>query len=445
MARTIRRFVVPLVLLALLGVIASGLLRPDQPRTSSQRVAALAADLRCPVCKSTSVADSPSETAREMRTEITEQVAAGRTDQQVVDYYVNRYGPWIELSPPVKDAWLLWLLPVAVGVAGAGAIVLLRRRRRPRMTGLPEAWVARVQQDLDTLQQDGATGAAETPLRLREHRDATLRDLADLQQQEEAGEIAPHVAAALREQYTREAALALQAMDEARGQTARPAPTPAERRSNVRRTRRRVAFGGVALGLAIAGALLTTSLVRRPPGAFVTGFEVSNPTSTSRTPTGVPTAQPGPVNLQLPELDAAIKREPGPGAQLVAAHRLLNSGDLSGAMAGYTAVLRSTQDPQLTAAASTHAGWLVSVDGNPRSGSQLVQEGLRLVPDQPEALWLLAQIRLNSLNDPQGAVAPLRQLQRRPDLPGQVRTDVARLLRQAQTPRSAAPSAKAGP
>ena len=94
----------------------------------------VAAQLRCVVCQNLSVADSPSETANQMRQIIRERLAAGESPAQVREYFVQKYGQWILLSPPKEGFNLLvWVVPF-VGL-GAGlvfvAIVLRRWSRKP--------------------------------------------------------------------------------------------------------------------------------------------------------------------------------------------------------------------------------------------------------------------------------------------------------------------------
>lgn len=113
-------------------VIVVGLLTaPPQP---ADRVEALASRLRCPVCQSVSVAESPSETARAMREIIAQQVAEGRSDEEIVAFFVDRYGEWVILAPPARGGTLaLWLLPPAVLLIGV--VLATGRRRRLRLPG----------------------------------------------------------------------------------------------------------------------------------------------------------------------------------------------------------------------------------------------------------------------------------------------------------------------
>lgn len=118
---------VAVLIVGLLAVSAIGLFGAEPSPTN--RAQALEQRLRCPVCKSVSIADSPSSTASAMRRDVEHQVAAGRSDNQVIGYFRSRYGDWLLLDPPTHGNTLwLWLLPLAG--AGAGIAVLVSRLRR---------------------------------------------------------------------------------------------------------------------------------------------------------------------------------------------------------------------------------------------------------------------------------------------------------------------------
>jgi cytochrome c-type biogenesis protein CcmH len=127
---TARATVALLVLLALVAAPAAAA-APDEAT-----VQAIAAQLRCVVCQSLAVADSPSETANQMRGVIRQRLADGETPEQVVAYFVDKYGLWILLAPPREGFNLLvWVAPFAgllIGLLVVGAVTL-RWRRRARL------------------------------------------------------------------------------------------------------------------------------------------------------------------------------------------------------------------------------------------------------------------------------------------------------------------------
>ena len=93
----------------------------------------IASKLRCPVCQNESVADSQSELSAQMRTVIRDKLAAGETEDQIVGYFVSRYGEWILLEPPRQGVlWFVWLAPVVALLGGAALVIAyLRRSVRP--------------------------------------------------------------------------------------------------------------------------------------------------------------------------------------------------------------------------------------------------------------------------------------------------------------------------
>jgi cytochrome c-type biogenesis protein CcmH len=101
-------------------------------------VDAVARHLRCVVCQNLSVADSPSEMARQMRDLVRERLAAGESAEQVKAYFVERYGEWVLLSPPAEGfALLAWALPLGALGGGIGVALLVLRRwtTRARTSG----------------------------------------------------------------------------------------------------------------------------------------------------------------------------------------------------------------------------------------------------------------------------------------------------------------------
>ena len=100
------------------------------------RVRAVASELRCPVCQGESIQDSPAALAQEMKAIVREQLAAGRTPDEVKAYFVEKYGEWILLRPKARG-WnvMVYLLPLLALVGGAA--VVARVTRRWSTTGTP--------------------------------------------------------------------------------------------------------------------------------------------------------------------------------------------------------------------------------------------------------------------------------------------------------------------
>ena len=126
-------------------------------RTLDERVHEISAGLRCPVCLNLSVADSPSNLAGEMRTEIETQLRSGRSPEQIRAFFIDRYGEWILLSPPAQGWNLLpWAVPIGGVVAGVALWAAFVRRRAPGTAGeVTETEHRRIEHDLADLEEPG--------------------------------------------------------------------------------------------------------------------------------------------------------------------------------------------------------------------------------------------------------------------------------------------------
>ncbi|MED5610283.1 MULTISPECIES: cytochrome c-type biogenesis protein [Pseudomonas] len=97
-----------------------------------QRFRDLTTELRCPKCQNQDIADSNAPIAADLRKQIYEQLQQGKSDEQIVDYMVDRYGDFVRYKPPVNSrTWLLWFGPAALlglGVLVVGVLVARRRR-----------------------------------------------------------------------------------------------------------------------------------------------------------------------------------------------------------------------------------------------------------------------------------------------------------------------------
>lgn len=120
------------ILAVLLAVSPVFALSPDEQLGDpalEHRARALSAQLRCLVCQNQSIDDSDAPLAKDLRTLVREQLTAGRTDAEIMDYVVARYGEYVLLKPGLSGGtMLLWGTPFAVLLIAGGAMLLRRRR-----------------------------------------------------------------------------------------------------------------------------------------------------------------------------------------------------------------------------------------------------------------------------------------------------------------------------
>ena len=85
-----------------------------------ERFNKLTEELRCLVCQNQNLADSDAPLAHDLRREVHEMVLAGRTNEQIKEFLVTRYGDFVLYRPPVqKNTYLLWLAPLVLLLIGA--------------------------------------------------------------------------------------------------------------------------------------------------------------------------------------------------------------------------------------------------------------------------------------------------------------------------------------
>ena len=107
---------------------------------NADRIRQLEEKLRCLVCQNQTLADSNAELAGDLRREVTDQVKAGKSDEQIIEYLVQRYGDFVLYDPPFRTrTLLLWVGPFVLLLVGAGALVLVLRRRRAAPEDAPLA------------------------------------------------------------------------------------------------------------------------------------------------------------------------------------------------------------------------------------------------------------------------------------------------------------------
>lgn len=96
------------------------------------RLVHISEELRCLVCQNESLAGSRADLALDLRREIRTMIKQGKTDQEIRDFLVSRYGDFVLYRPPVKPTtWLLWGGPFVLMLGGVAGLVAFLRRRKP--------------------------------------------------------------------------------------------------------------------------------------------------------------------------------------------------------------------------------------------------------------------------------------------------------------------------
>lgn len=104
----------------------------------------LTEQLRCLVCQNQTIADSNAELAQDLREQVREMLRAGRSDEEIAQYMVDRYGDFVLYKPPVRPStWLLWGGPFILLLLAVTAGGLVIRR-----------YVKRANQELDGDEED---------------------------------------------------------------------------------------------------------------------------------------------------------------------------------------------------------------------------------------------------------------------------------------------------
>lgn len=113
--------------------------QPVQEDPLDRAVLEIARDLRCAVCQNQPVSESNADLAKDMRQIIREQLQAGKSRNEIVDYFVARYGDYVLMKPPAaRSGLLLWLAPpLVVVILVLLAWFFLRKRTRTPVASSP--------------------------------------------------------------------------------------------------------------------------------------------------------------------------------------------------------------------------------------------------------------------------------------------------------------------
>ena len=122
-------------------LLIGGTIQQQDSIAIERRTTQVAAALRCPVCQGLSIQDSPAPLAIEMRNVVRDQIAAGKSNDEVKAYFVQKYGEWVLLEPaPHGFNLAIYVLPVLLLVGGAVFVWRLSRKwaRGRRVVPVPE-------------------------------------------------------------------------------------------------------------------------------------------------------------------------------------------------------------------------------------------------------------------------------------------------------------------
>ena len=280
--------------LFLLLLLFAGRLHAAPAPDLDDQTRAIATELRCVVCQNLSVADSPSEMAQQMRAIVREQVQAGKSPDQIKDFFVSKYGEWVLLKPKTTGfSALLWILPYVVLILGViVALWFVRRwvatKKSAQNTSTQSPVSQQVRTELmrhDVEQPDLEDSSTKAQL-LRE-RGRLRNEIADLDFDFQSGKLSESDYAGLKQEIESKASAVIQRLDSLpREPVSKPA---AAGKSSARKTkaiagqsqfrRWQIVAGGTFLmlfGLAL-GVMLTKAVRQRSSegdtitGDFLTG------------------------------------------------------------------------------------------------------------------------------------------------------------------------------
>lgn len=387
-------------------VIGSGVLS-SAPPTAQQRAQSIESSLRCPSCEDLSVAESSASTAVTVRATVTQMIAEGKTNQQIVDYLVARYGPSMVLDPPASGwSLLVWLLPLLGGMAALAVLVTVLIRRRD----ITDSGLA-----------DGGEGPALTVEEVSERRRFLTQSLADADAEYLAGDLSDADYLALRHRDM----LRLASLDDGR-------------------TGSGVAGSGVAMAEAArTGSVATDGDLDRPTSADVLVVEDPEPVEQEEPVTGSRTRSSkrgrrswwflaGAVvafgaALVLAVSLFATDRQPGqsitgsfaetPQQQieenLAQAATDVNQGQVGPAAQLYQSVLTKSPDNEVALA---QLGWLEFESGRQGANATLIREGraklnraVQINPKDYAVRLYLGTVLLQEDGNAAGAVAQYQQ------------------------------------
>lgn len=125
-------------LAAILALVTTIAFAQSTDPALDSRLKTLEEELRCLVCQNQSLADSDAELAHDLRAEVYEMIQAGKSDEEIVEFLVARYGDFVLYNPPIKPStYLIWFGPFALLLL-AGFLLqrAVRRQKRTAVTDI---------------------------------------------------------------------------------------------------------------------------------------------------------------------------------------------------------------------------------------------------------------------------------------------------------------------
>jgi cytochrome c-type biogenesis protein CcmH len=128
-----KRVLLALLVCVPLGVFAAEDIYQFESAADDRRFRELLVQLRCPKCQNQAIADSDAPISLDMREQVAEMIRAGRSNHEIVDYFVQRYGDFVSYHPPLTpQTMILWLAPLGA-MLGGGLLVFFQMRRARRI------------------------------------------------------------------------------------------------------------------------------------------------------------------------------------------------------------------------------------------------------------------------------------------------------------------------
>ncbi|CCG03952.1 cytochrome c-type biogenesis protein CcmH [Blastococcus saxobsidens] len=384
----VRRAAGAVVALCVVVVAVLGLLRaaaPDGNASLREQVDAVAAGLRCPTCQGLSIADSASVLAAGSRQVIEDQLRAGRSPDQIRQYFVDRYGEQVLLRPEASGTGILvWLLPALAVAAGGGFVWRwLHRARGAPAEAVGEATDPEAHRVLEE-HRAGQLVLDDSPAAesLREALDARLAAEEDWPADAEALARADRRLGAAFRRYR------------ARGLSAR------SRTPGAALPRRAVTVGAAVVLLAVAGVGVGAALQHRGAGEPVTG--------------GIPGGVSAEAGSGIAELQARAETRPQDPAAWVALGRALDRArQFDQAVEAYDRAL--ALEPAADVVVLLRGNVLVRA-GRAAEALPPMQELAERYPDDPDVLLVLG-LAQEATGAPETAETLRRFLELAPDSP----------------------------